>query len=674
MIPYARNVEKMVDAYSGNPKALMDKYAKDPQVAYLIALGEVKKRRQDLERQQAMQNPQQMPTVMQSLEQEIGLPPAGQGGISALGAAPMAQPAGGVDQRQVAQNVGGVLNFQQQKQQEALKKLAASGIAGAPGSQGVMPPQAMAAGGIVAFQSGGRFTEQMAGQARALEESINEAKKVRGQAERRLREYSPARQRMDPQGYQAAKQEAEQAIAAQTSLEREYSELTRVDAIRRMPGPSRDVRALTESVSGQAAPPPATERAAPTRPESLFAPQGDMTGATAPSPLDRDIFPLRASELQNPRMQAALASAAQPSAPAPALAPAVAPAPAAAPEPAPAAAPPASAEPPRAPMPAQPGIAGLSQAMQGLGEDVATASRRLMAEDPRARAQERERYVEDRMRLTPEQRGTYEQYQKDLEKFYADRARQQREDELTSALIGAAGKSTLGLTGAGLAAGALGARQRAAGERLQGIEALGKARTGLIDIERANVKGALGAGEKEREFTGIEGRQGIESGQRLYGTGVQAELDRQRMAQERERLERGYGLEERKLAQEGAIAERRITSEELTRNLQERLRQAQVAQQQAAAQGRSEVAALGILERLENGLRDDERALRTAFREDNQFLLSKAPDKLTPAEKTRLELARATLEKDIKTARDQAKPMIASLRARAMSGWNVTPE
>lgn len=672
MIPYARNVEKMVDAYSGNPKALMDKYAKDPQVAYLIALGEVKKRRQDLERQQAMQNPQQMPTVMQSLEQEIGLPPAGQGGISALGAAPMAQPAGGVDQRQVAQNVGGVLNFQQQKQQEALKKLAASGIAGAPGSQGVMPPQAMAAGGIVAFQSGGRFTEQMAGQARALEESINEAKKVRGQAERRLREYSPARQRMDPQGYQAAKQEAEQAIAAQTSLEREYSELTRVDATRRMPGPSRDVRALTESVSGQAAPPPATEGAAPTRPESLFAPQGDMTGATAPSPLDRDIFPLRASELQNPRMQAALASAAQPSAPAPAVAPA--PAPAAAPEPAPAAAPPASAEPPRAPMPAQPGIAGLSQAMQGLGEDVAAASKRLMAEDPRARAQERERYVEDRMRLTPEQRGTYEQYQKDLEKFYADRARQQREDELTSALIGAAGKSTLGLTGAGLAAGALGARQRAAGERLQGIEALGKARTGLIDIERANVKGALGAGEKEREFTGIERRQGVESGQRLYGTGVQAELDRQKMAQERERLERGYGLEERKLAQEGAIAERRITSEELTRNLQERLRQAQVAQQQAAAQGRSEVAALGILERLENGLRDDERALRTAFREDNQFLLSKAPDKLTPAEKTRLELAQANLEKDIKTARDKAKPMIASLRARAMSGWNVTPE
>jgi hypothetical protein len=155
MIPYARNVEKMVDAYSANPKALMDKYAQDPQVAYLIALGEVKKRRQDLERQQAMQQPQQMPTVMQALEQEAGMPPMGQpqGGIGQL---PTGQPQGGVDQRQVAQNVGGVLNFQQQKQQEALKKLSSSGVAGAPGAQNVMPPKAMAAGGIVAFDNGGR--------------------------------------------------------------------------------------------------------------------------------------------------------------------------------------------------------------------------------------------------------------------------------------------------------------------------------------------------------------------------------------------------------------------------------------------------------------------------------------------------------------------------------------
>lgn len=637
MIPYARNVEKMVDAYSGNPKALMDKYAKDPQVAYLIALGEVKKRRQDLERQQAMQNPQQMPTVMQSLEQEIGFPPAGQGGISALGAAPMAQPAGGVDQRQVAQNVGGVLNFQQQKQQEALKKLAASGIAGAPGSQGVMPPQAMAAGGIVAFQSGG--------QAKYKGKSWEELDRADSPASSIFELFSRRDKKRDPETGKPITFAEFQRLAEQESITRASER----------PAPERPApeRLVTIPAGGMPAV-AASDREIPSPPTKETPP------TVQPLPPTREIPSETGAQLGAPPVR--------PPAPAPA------PAPAAAPEPAPAAAPPASAEPPRAPMPAQPGIAGLSQAMQGLGEDVAAASKRLMAEDPRARAQERERYVEDRMRLTPEQRGTYEQYQKDLEKFYADRARQQREDELTSALIGAAGKSTLGLTGAGLAAGALGARQRAAGERLQGIEALGKARTGLIDIERANVKGALGAGEKEREFTGIERRQGVESGQRLYGTGVQAELDRQKMAQERERLERGYGLEERKLAQEGAIAERRITSEELTRNLQERLRQAQVAQQQAAAQGRSEVAALGILERLENGLRDDERALRTAFREDNQFLLSKAPDKLTPAEKTRLELAQANLEKDIKTARDKAKPMIASLRARAMSGWNVTPE
>jgi hypothetical protein len=658
MIPYARNVEKMVDTYSGNPKALMDKYAKDPQVAYLLALGEVKKRRQDLERQQAMQQPQQMPTVMQSLEQEAGMPPVGQGGI---------------DQRQVAQNVGGVLNFQQQKQQEAIKKLAASGIAGAQGAQNVMPPQAMAAGGIVAFQAGGRFTEQMAEQARALEERINRAVEVRRQAENRLNRYSSAQQRIDPQGYQAAKQEVEQARAAQTSLEREYSELTRVNPLRVMPVP-RDVRALAEATSERAT--PEQPAAAPVRPEPLFAPQGDMTGATAPSSLDRDMFPLGASELQNPRMRAALAAAAQPSAPAGVPAPAGRPPTLAPGEAYDAAAQlPAPAAPAAAPMPVQPGIAGLSQSMQSLGDETASAARRMMSEDPRARALEREERFERRMALTPEQRGTYEQYQKDLERFYADRARQQKDDELTSALIGAAGKSTFGLTGAGIAAGAMGARQRAANENLQGIEALNKARTGLIDIERANVRGALGAGEKEREFSGLEARQGLESAGRLYGTAEQAETARQKLAQERELAMRGYGLKERELAQEGTIAERKLTSAELDRSVQERIRQAQVAATQAAAQGRTEVAALQILTNLENGLRDDERGLRTAFREDNQLLLAReSQNKLTPAEKTQLDLARANLDKQLKDIKDRTKPIINSLRARAMSGWDVKPE
>jgi hypothetical protein len=325
-------------------------------------------------------------------------------------------------------------------------------------------------------------------------------------------------------------------------------------------------------------------------------------------------------------------------------------------------------------MPVQPGIAGLSQAMQGLGEDTSAAARQMMEQNPQAMARERERYVEDRMRLTPEQRGTYEQYQKDLEKFYADRARQQREDELTSALIGAAGKSTLGLTGAGLAAGAMGARQRAAGERLQGIEALGKARTGLIDIERANVKDALGAGAKEREQAGLEGRQGLESGSRLYGTGVQAELDRQRLAQEREKLERGYGLEERKLTQTGDIEGRKLTSAEKDREMQNSIRKAQVEGNRLVAEGRSEANIGAVIGRMQNDLRDYEKDLRASFQTENQMLLSKPEARLTPAEKTQLELARATMEKKIREARAQAKPVIDSLSSRLTSGWNVTPE
>jgi len=569
MIPYARNVDKMVDAYSGNPQALMDKYAKDPQIAYLIALGEVKKRRQDLERQRAMQQPQQMPTVMQSLEQEAGLPPSG-------------QPAGGVDQRQVAQNVGGVLNFQQQKQQEALKKLVASGIAGAPGSQNVMPPKAMAAGGIVAFQSGGRVV-------------------------------NPAEVQSHPTYIELRRQ----GVPAKDAYERVLHILSQTDPPKLEPRP---LGSLSPSLD--------IERKDPS---NLPAVQGSAdVSYVQPLPEARIISSDTGAQ-----------SGAVPAQKTP---------------PPPPPAPTAPAEPPRAPLPVQPGIAGLSQAMQGLGEDTATAARRMIRQDPRAMAQEQERRYEERMALTPEQRGTYKQYQKDLEKFYADRARQQREDEITSGLIGAAGKSTLGLTGAGFAAGAMGARQRAAGEQLKGIEALGKARTGLVDIERANIKDALGAGSKEREQAGLEGRQGLESGSRLYGTGVQAEIERQRMAQT------------------GQIEERKLTSAALDRQLQNSIRQAQVEGNRLAAEGRSQAQIGAVIGKMQDDLRDYEKDLRASFQTENLILLSKPEAKLTPAEKTQLELARATMEKKLKEARAQAKPVMDSLRSRLTSGWDVKPE
>ena len=185
---------------------------------------------------------------------------------------------------------------------------------------------------------------------------------------------------------------------------------------------------------------------------------------------------------------------------------------------------------------------------------------------------------------------------------------------------------------------------------------MGKARTGLVDIERADVKGALAAGAKEREQAGLEGRQGLESGSRLYGTGVQAEIERQKMAQT------------------GGIEERRLTSAALDRQLQNSIRQAQVEGNRLAAEGRSQAQIGAVIGRMQDDLRDYEKDLRASFQTENQILLSKPEAKLTPAEKTQLELARATMEKKLREARAQAKPVIDSLRNRLTSGWSIQPE
>jgi hypothetical protein len=655
MIPYARNVEKMVDAYSANPKALMDKYAQDPQVAYLIALGEVKKRRQDLERQQAMQQPQQMPTVMQALEQEAGLPPTGQpqGGIRQL---PMGQPQGGVDQRQVAQNVGGVLDFQQQKQQEALKKLMSSGVAGAPGAQNVMPPKAMAAGGIVAFQAGG-FTDEMAEKARQLDEQIRQAKAVRRQAEEKLRPFSTARQRMDPQGYAAVKREVDQAIAAQNALERQYADLTRVQGPRGTPemrGAPRDVREL--AARSQGVTPPTSTTPAPERPSPLFAPEGDFGGAPSTDALATEpLFPTGTPELSNPRMRAALQAQAQPPGP-------LGPPPAEAPVP-------EQMGPPRPPEPQAPpgpaGIAALPQSTQDVGEAARQASMRMMAQDPEAMGRVREQYYEQRMGLTPEQRAVYEGGIKDLEKFYADRAAQEKEDRITSALIGAAGKSTLGLTGAGFAAGDLGARRGAAAERLKGIESLGKARTGLVDIERANVQGALGAGSKEREQAGLEARQGLDSGSRLYGYDVGAQTERERMAQQAQ-------LKREELGQAGRLGERKLDIEELNVEMMDGLRKAQMDATRLAGEERRDEKLAALRGRLLADFDRFEGRLESSFREQNMLLLNKEQTgKLTKDEKTKLDLARANMEKAL---RERRKQMNAIFTAPNTAKWKLPGE
>lgn len=131
-----------MDAYRGNPQALAQRYQQNQQLVDLLALQKLKSEKEAAARSLQMQQPDAggLPTVAQQREQEVM----------------------DMTRQEVAQQVGQTAQQQQAKQQAAMQQLM-SGLARAPGAANAMSPQAMAAGGIVAFQSGGgtsRFSDE----------------------------------------------------------------------------------------------------------------------------------------------------------------------------------------------------------------------------------------------------------------------------------------------------------------------------------------------------------------------------------------------------------------------------------------------------------------------------------------------------------------------------------
>lgn len=165
-----QEVSKLSELATSNPQAVMQRYAQDPQVKYLLALNEAKRLKDAMQRNQAMQAPQQ-PTVMQALEQQSGL--------ASLAAPP--------SQGEMAEDVGGVLQFQAKKQQENLQRMAQQGLPAAPGAATAMTPQAMAAGGIVAFSTGDQVPDLRSAAARLRERTREAGGEERDERRRRLR-------------------------------------------------------------------------------------------------------------------------------------------------------------------------------------------------------------------------------------------------------------------------------------------------------------------------------------------------------------------------------------------------------------------------------------------------------------------------------------------------------
>jgi hypothetical protein len=124
-------IQSRLDAYRGNPQALAQRYQMSQDLLDLLALQKIKSEKEAAAREMQLQMAQQQgqpPTVAQQREQEVM----------------------NMTKQELAQRVGQVGQQQMQQQQAALQRMM-GGLAAAPGAQNVMPEQAMAAGGIVAF-------------------------------------------------------------------------------------------------------------------------------------------------------------------------------------------------------------------------------------------------------------------------------------------------------------------------------------------------------------------------------------------------------------------------------------------------------------------------------------------------------------------------------------------
>ena len=174
-----QEVQNKVDAYRGNPNALAQKYQQNQQLIDLLALQKLKSEKESAAREMQMKmGGQQMPTVAEARENEVL----------------------DLTKQELAQNTSGAMQQQQVQKQQAAKALVdrtaqmpvqsqspmMQGVAGLPANN--MAPQAMATGGIVAFQEGGRS------EADEIDPRLNEELLRLSQERRTTERESPARQ------------------------------------------------------------------------------------------------------------------------------------------------------------------------------------------------------------------------------------------------------------------------------------------------------------------------------------------------------------------------------------------------------------------------------------------------------------------------------------------------
>jgi hypothetical protein len=444
-----QEVASRVQEFKGKPQALQEKYAASQQLIDLLALQKIKSMQESAAREMQLQMAQQQAangesssTIAQQREKEVM----------------------DMTKQELAQQRGELAKQQQSEQQQAMQKLM-GGIASAPGAASAMEPQAMAAGGIVAFKEGDGVKDER-------------YKRKEGESFEDFRTRVLAMEQADTQ--------------ARLKQERDETERGRLMEL--------------EKRGGAAIPP------------SPYGIKRDLGIASLTPPAPQAPPTPQAERLPVSEAQATMQAGPQAAMPAPA------PRPMAPPPPQMAQKPPMPAAPAAPPKPQEQGLGSLQM---GPPEDtLQNALRRQsiagMNIDPRARQLEDEKRIEDRLKLTPEQRAVFDEGIAGQKKFYDQDfdPEMQRREGIKRYLLGMGGRSMGEFAGGAETAMNYDTAQK--NQQRARFNEMQKSREGLIGLDRGAVTGGIEGGYKAAEQAGQSQRTALTAGANVFGTETQS--------------------------------------------------------------------------------------------------------------------------------------------------------
>jgi len=555
-------VDDRVAAYAGNTKPLEQRYAMSQDLLDLLALQKIKSQKDAAARQMQLQMAQQgaesgqaSMTVAQQRENEVGE----------------------ITKNELAQQRGSTAQQQTQQQQDKIKQMM-GGIAGAPGAAAAAQPTAMAAGGIVGYAEGSQ-----------VQDPLELARQRAEQALAKLRTFGLRQRKENPEGYQAAERESQQAQDAVATAERNLTGgaagvLRRPMGAGPVPAGPAPVPAGADAVADRpAAPPPAPAAAGPAN-----LPPAAVVAAAQNGPKPPGL----------PGMPGA-----------------------------------AAAVPPQV----QPGVAGPAN---DFGKRLEAAAIKNAEIDPAVAQVAEEKRVEGRMALTPEQRKVYEEGIAGLQGMYGEQynPERQRQEGLKRFLIEAGGRRYGEFAGGARGAMDYDEKQRAA--KLKEFGDVQTARTGLIGIDRANVKGGIEAGQKTFDQSSAAQRQGLTSGANMYSTDVSSQDTKYTtdVGSRDKALDRDIDRLKIAAQRDATAASREGVSFERARTVYS--------------------ATLGRVQELERRI-DDGFA-----KQYGMLLMQEQTGKLDPAQKNQLETGRLQLDQQKAKLRKELEPVLESARQK----------